>query len=429
MYRILLADDEPIILSGLRSMLDWGKLGCTVAGTVRNGKQALEFISRQRPDIVICDIKMPLISGLELLSACADQYPEIVFIMLTNHQDFHMVQQSLRSRAADYLLKIDLDEEKLAHSMEMAIAECEKRRKLFRDFPAGSRLESVPNSAIMRHVSVLLSANGEESARRAIAGLKRQAAADNCAAALLFMDPSRIPNIAVFTQEEKARLFNFHRNLVEDVAQKLFRDQPYVMFRPEPCCDSITLFFWNLPDSRLIERFHTKLTATLGDISQMQINLLVSELLSGPDLRQLHLQMELLKRELEVCPRTLLFYNQSMGKSDYVAAAKRYVEGHILERVLVQDVAAAIGITPNYLSSLFKRQLGQNFMDYVNATKIKYACSLLEGGKHLVYEISHMLGYDNAYYFTKVFKRYMKVTPTEYQARAALKKNGPGHSQ
>ena len=116
-----------------------------------------------------------------------------------------------------------------------------------------------------------------------------------------------------------------------------------------------------------------------------------------------------------------------MGKADYVAAAKRYVEGHILERVLVQDVAAAIGITPNYLSSLFKKQLGQNFMDYVNATKINCACTLLRGGKHLVYEVSHMLGYDNAYYFTKVFKRYMKITPTEYQARAAAQKNNPEH--
>ena len=82
----------------------------------------------------------------------------------------------------------------------------------------------------------------------------------------------------------------------------------------------------------------------------------------------------------------------------------------------MQDAAAAIGITPNYLSSLFKRQLGQNFMDYVNATKVKYACALLRDGKHMVYEVSHILGYDNAYYFTKVFKRYMKMTPKEYQA-------------
>lgn len=425
MYRILLADDEPIILSGLQSMLNWEQLDCTVAGCARNGKQALEFIAQHRPDIVICDIKMPILSGLELISACADRYPEIVFIMLTNHQDFHMAQESLRNRAADYLLKIDLDEEKLVKSMKLAIAECEKRRRLFRGFSAPASLEASPDAAILRHVSVLLAGGGEESMEQAVAGLARLGASRHCAASFLSMDPGRIPNIGAFTREERVRLFSFHRNLVEDTVQKIFREQPYVMSPPEPGSHSAILFFWELQNTDLISRFHSKLTATLGDISQMQITLLTSEILSGQGLKDLHLQMELLKREVEVCPRALIFYDQTMGKADYVEAAKRYVEGHILERVLVQDVAAAIGITPNYLSSLFKKQLGQNFMDYVNATKINYACSLLRSGKHLVYEVSHMLGYDNAYYFTKVFKRYMKVTPTEYQARAAQKKD-PG---
>lgn len=151
----------------------------------------------------------------------------------------------------------------------------------------------------------------------------------------------------------------------------------------------------------------------------MKLGVLATGVLSGRGLAELRLQAELLKREYALSPRPFLSWSQSMGKTDYVAAAKRYVDSHILERVLVQDVAAAIGITPNYLSSLFKRQLGQNFMDYVNATKVKYACTLLQDGKHMVYEVSHMLGYDNAYYFTKVFKRYMKMTPTEYQAEAA----------
>lgn len=85
MYRVLLADDEPIILSGLQSMLDWGQLGCTVCGAARDGQQALELVEACRPDIVVCDIKMPRLIGLELLEVCARQYPELVFIMLTNH--------------------------------------------------------------------------------------------------------------------------------------------------------------------------------------------------------------------------------------------------------------------------------------------------------------------------------------------------------
>lgn len=344
MYRVLLADDEPIILSGLQSMLSWERLDCTVCGTARNGRQALELVEARRPDIVICDINMPLLTGLELLETCARRWPDIVFIMLTNHQDFHMAQQSLRGRAVDYLLKIELDEEKLERSMRMAINEREKRRRLFQPAPAQPGPD--PAEAAARQAAALLSPEGGYEAERAIAALEALGAGTGCAAVLLVMDPAAVPNISSFIGEERKRLFSFHRSLALDTAQKVFQGVGWTPLPPEKAKeDTAALFLWGLEDDRPIAQFQTRL-------------------------------------------------------------------------------AAAIGITPNYLSSLFKRQLGQNFMDYVNATKVKYACALLQDGTHMVYEVSHMLGYDNAYYFTKVFKRYMKMTPKEYQSRAVLQANG-----
>ena len=64
MLRILLVDDEPLVLIGLQGMLEWEKLGYTVCGTARNGKLALELIEREKPDIVIADVKMPVMDGL-----------------------------------------------------------------------------------------------------------------------------------------------------------------------------------------------------------------------------------------------------------------------------------------------------------------------------------------------------------------------------
>lgn len=414
MYRVLLADDEPIILSGLRSMLDWEGLDCTVCGTARNGRQALELVETQRPDIVVCDINMPLSTGLELLESCARQYPEVVFIMLTNHQDFHMAQQSLRGRAVDYLLKIDLDGEKLSRSIRLAIDEREKRRRLFQG-PA-SRQGNAPEDDIALHAGLLLSSrSGYEGSVAALDGL---GAGSGCAAALLIMESSAIPGIGTFNPEERARLLSFHRSLAQDVAQKVFRDVGHVLLPSDPGDNTALVFLWNLKNASLISQFHARVTAAMQDISQMKISVLATAVFSGQELTQLRVQLDRLKREYAISPQPLLCYAQSMGKGDYVAAAKRYVDAHILERISVQDAAAAIGITPNYLSSLFKRQLGQNFMDYVNATKTKYACTLLRDGKHMVYEVSHMLGYDNAYYFTKVFKRYMNMTPTEYQSES-----------
>ena len=417
MYRVLLADDEPIILSGLQSMLDWEQLNCTVCGTARNGRQAMEIVAARRPDIVVCDINMPLSTGLELLESCARQYPEVVFIMLTNHQDFHMAQQSLRGRAVDYLLKIDLDGEKLSRSIRLAIDEREKRRRLFQG-PA-SRRDSDPEDTIALHAGLLLAPRSGYEAERSVSALDALGAGSGCAAVLLILDPSAIPGIGTFTPTERTRLFSFHRSLAQDVAQKVFRDVGHVILPAEPGDNTVLFFLWSLKNAHPISQFHARLTAAIQDISQMEISILATAMVSGQELTQLRMQLDRLKREYAVFPQPFLCYAQSMGKGDYVAAAKRYVDAHILERVLVQDVAAAIGITPNYLSSLFKRQLGQNFMDYVNATKVKYACALLQDGKHMVYEVSHMLGYDNAYYFTKVFKRYMKMTPKEYQTHSA----------
>lgn len=242
MYRVLLADDEPIILSGLKSMLDWERLDCTLCGAARDGQQALELVEALRPDIVVCDIRMPRLTGLELLEACARQYPELVFIMLTNHQDFHMAQQSLRNRAVDYLLKIDLDEEKLAHSLRLAIDECEKRRRLHA--PSFSRQKGALAETAARHAAALLSPEDSSGAERSIAALVELGAGSRCAAALLILDPSAIPDIGSFTPEERQRLFSFHLNLALDVAQKVFLGVGFALLPPEPENGTAVFFLW-----------------------------------------------------------------------------------------------------------------------------------------------------------------------------------------
>lgn len=80
----------------------------------------------------------------------------------------------------------------------------------------------------------------------------------------------------------------------------------------------------------------------------------------------------------------------------------------------MKDAAKEIGVSGAYLSTLFKREVGQNLIEFINIRKMQMAKDLLEQGK-LVYEVSDLLGFENVTYFSKVFKKYEGVAPDSYR--------------
>lgn len=126
-YSVLLVDDEPIILSGIKYIIDWKAHGCEVVATARNGEQALALIDSLHPQIVMADIRMPVMDGLQLLKQCSEMYADVVFIMLTSLEEFLLVKEAMRYHAIEYLVKTELDETVLARALKAAIAEYERR--------------------------------------------------------------------------------------------------------------------------------------------------------------------------------------------------------------------------------------------------------------------------------------------------------------
>lgn len=124
MYKILIVDDEPLVQVGIKSMLNCEKLGLEICGVAGNGEAALEIIDSVLPDIVICDIKMPIMSGLELIKICTEKYGYCrpVFIFLTSYEEFAMVKEALTYQASDYLIKLELTPEVLEAAISKAIS-------------------------------------------------------------------------------------------------------------------------------------------------------------------------------------------------------------------------------------------------------------------------------------------------------------------
>ncbi|MBQ6383277.1 MAG: response regulator [Clostridia bacterium] len=105
MYRVVLVDDERLIVRGLSSVVPWEELGCEVAGTAYDGDTGLELIRQIRPDIVLTDIRMPNMDGLTMLAALHSEFPRMQMSVLTAYRDFDYARQAINLGVCRYLLK------------------------------------------------------------------------------------------------------------------------------------------------------------------------------------------------------------------------------------------------------------------------------------------------------------------------------------
>lgn len=105
MYRVILVDDEHLILEGLSKVVRWHDFGCEVIGTARDGREGLELIRRERPDIVISDIRMPNMDGLTMLAALHSEFPQMQLTVLTAYRDFDYARRAINLGVCRYLLK------------------------------------------------------------------------------------------------------------------------------------------------------------------------------------------------------------------------------------------------------------------------------------------------------------------------------------
>lgn len=105
MYKIAIIDDEPIIVEGLARSLDWEKWDTKVAGLAYNGKEGIEMIRQERPDMVITDISMPQMDGLVMIAALRSEFPGMQITILTGYRNFDYAQEAIRLGVNRFLLK------------------------------------------------------------------------------------------------------------------------------------------------------------------------------------------------------------------------------------------------------------------------------------------------------------------------------------
>lgn len=127
MYSVLLVDDEREIRQGLRLKVDWQGLELRIGGEASNGYEALEWLKDECCDIIITDMRMPVMDGVELLERCAKEYPAVRLIVLTGYDDFQYAHAAIKNRASDLLLK-PVTRSDLAGALSKVTGELDKER-------------------------------------------------------------------------------------------------------------------------------------------------------------------------------------------------------------------------------------------------------------------------------------------------------------
>lgn len=537
MYRVMIVDDEPLILAGVTSLIEWEDYNCTIAAKATNGQNALDLMADINPDIIITDIKMPAMDGIELMKRCRESKSQAAFIILTNLEEFSLAKQAVKFGATDYLVKIELTEETLAESLKRAIRECEKNRsagsrqentgedarhpqqsseslfrKLLLEEPVGEKNEEYQllQADYKAPVMVLLRMNNTSSYFQASLSEKdRKKAMSYTENILKEMVKRFFPVWGILEWEETGFLIivpggddtqTNHKiaqmcqkmiSVVEDyfgmqtvaavtaVAEDIYRLSEFLP-QLESCMDAYyyqmesSVVFYSEDFQKYQEQnrdfdisfLKKDMTLALGQNDSTRVREIISQLTSlfreytparkqavnacinlytfvvpfyegagdipggkFPDTMQM---VEKLKRI--GCLHDILMWLQtfgdkicqvmegrSTGKSERVIeGVRQYVMEHYQEKLTLAMAAEATGISQGYLSSIFKKQTGRNFTDYVAWIKAEKAKDLIQEHQYMMYEISDMLGFENPYYFSKVFKKVTGMTPKEYENSARI---------
>ena len=147
MLKVLIVDDEAVVRRGIVLGIDWASLGCAVVGEAANGEEGLAAAERYSPNLIITDVRMPHMDGIEMMRVLRERGSTAHVIVLTAYNDFDYARSALRFGAADYLLKPFRDQELVA-----AIERVREKAEAFSSRSAQDDLLALPKGDKSKYV-------------------------------------------------------------------------------------------------------------------------------------------------------------------------------------------------------------------------------------------------------------------------------------
>ncbi len=400
MLRILLADDNLLVLNEISGMIASGEMDALVVGQATDGRAAARLLYSLKPDLVIADVDMPGMSGVELAELIARRQLPVKLLALSSYDNFEYVRPIMRSGAVDYLLKQEMTPALLRDKL------AEVRRDLTDRAQSARKEEVFSLLARQSFFSGLLLGTAEAKQREI---MLRQAEFSSGEFTLLLLEVlgRKQPG-----QEEGA----FTRAVLEVMSSILGTIGHGLACAVEGPVFAV-LFRLDGPGARIarekVQEYADVLRGNLARLLGAQTRMALTD--SSGDALSLR-RHYLAAREQWA----------SEGEySQHVQSCLRFIRGRYAQPVSLEEAAREIGISAAYLSQRFHAEVGITFIEYLTGHRIETAKVLLARSGLSISRVGEQVGLPNYNYFIKLFRDRAGMTPLRYRkVHGAKKKDG-----
>ena len=469
MIRVLVVDDDKLVRKGLISAMPWQEFQMQVIGEASNGGKALEFLAEHEVDLLLTDLSMPVMSGIELMRIVRKQYPHVHIAVLTLHQDFEYIQEAMRLGAIDYIAKVQLEKERFEEVLG----------RIYNRIMEEDQLKGISNREIhedevftIHEGYVLLSMNrvsGGSLVRNWVSGYSRDLV--ELGLNLFFYIPAAGPegervlenllmeiegssdwvmiklrgikdlatrNVYGWIREYKETHFfyDYHPSrkvinktiLTADIAeqeeQELTEDDLNTLKNHWHSLEWIyqdALYQKYLEELRLHRLSQAKLIGFLYVLVDRWNHLFVK---IGPVSVQLHDSIDSWQEAEEWLTNTRNQIRQVLGKAEFspevikcIMKAVVFLHDELDQQITATDIAKRVNMSRSYFSQCFKEIVGENFNHYLRQVRIEKAKHYLLCTNKTILWIANNVGYEDDKYFSRSFREQTGMLPSEYRAR------------
>ncbi|WNR46034.1 response regulator [Paenibacillus roseipurpureus] len=435
MYKLLIVDDEADIREGLAAF-PWDRLHIEVTGICEHGLDAYHWLQQHPVDIVITDIRMPLMNGLELAEKINKQFPYVKTVILTGFDDFEYARASIRVGVVDYLLKPTQDEPMMATFLrvkETMDKEKQEEQRLLLVERRSRLLAGVLRKEFLHKLTSRPLTRAEIDEGSSVSEVMLDGKAYRIMMIRQDHPIHRQPHYA----EKEWELVLF---ALDNVLTELWDAEGHGYHLVDEATGDCMLIGVNSEEEtacmsqlealrQQLYRFRGLLRTTLSiglggayaKLDQLHLSRRQAEnaLIKGTSANGMAVDEQapgsISHAEGSAREESTAVWETSEASTFLIDKAKSYIHNHYQRSITLSEVAEHIHISPTYFSFLFKEMTGENYVQYVTTCRVEKAKQLLKDSYYKVYEIGEMVGYENPRYFSEIFKKMTGKTPNDYR--------------